>query len=856
MAPYLEDTSLVTASRVVRHSQSGLKPPSINAVLSRCTSGTLAREMPCTPLQQETISQYMGVKDVSIDVMFSTTPLVNMDRIKYTWQALASHHPILRTCIYAMPDGTYCQILQKKAATIKSAGSNQSDTSRGAYLTVYSADDGFLVSLHVHHALFDATSLVLVQTDFILFYSGYAFETNQSFAAYVDYVSSRNRDLAMDYWAKTLLDGTSFTPLYLFPLLYESPRRAVSVDIPDELFGAMLRLTARFDVPLASLLYGAWALVSAQHMHGDHENVGFIVTGRDLSFPGHETMVGLVDQDYPLVLPVPRDREILSWIRCITEANLEASAHAFVGYRQIMETASVQQPQVKICVDLQREYQNQDVANSEFPLLLNISGSEKLRFTMWHNSSVPETHARVLLNHFWTAVQYVVENPLLPIYNIGVICPAEKTDILNFGKPAAEPVEGLLHTLVEQQAMLVPNANAIQYEMEAPITYAALNMRANRLARQLAPCRGLYVPVCMHRSTELVVALLAILKAGAAYVILDPDAPLARNSYIVEDVKAPFVVVDGTTAGTFENEREMKRLTDDAKDNDGLDLITNQHSSEIAYVIYTSGSTGSAKGVLLEHKAAFNGLLAHPKAVDLRRLLFHNPVFSAAQRSIWATLAQGGCLCLASKENLQVNLTKTLKMLNINTLDMTSTTASLFDLEHLPLLRRLTLGGELVSSALVNAFAHRVELHSSYGLSECTQLNWRQRLSTDRSARLIGRPSDTTASYILAPGTVDLSPLLVPGELCLGGSQLAREYLNDPDRTRKSFIPNPFGPGRLFRTGDLALRYPDGSIELVGRIDYQVKINGQKVDPSEPNTIIQTQSHIEKAATVPALIGE
>lgn len=856
MAPYLDDTSLVTASRVVRHSRSGLKPPSINAVLSRCTSGTLAREMPCTPQQQETISQYMGLKDASIDVMFSTTPLVDMDRIKYTWQALASHHPILRTCIYAMPDGSYRQILQKKAATIKSTGSDQSDTSRGAYLTVYSADDGFLVSLHVHHALVDATSLVLVQTDFILFYSGYAFETNQSFAAYVDYVSSRNRGLAMDYWAKTLLDGTSFTPLYLFPLLYESPRRAVSVDIPDELFGAMLRLTARFDVPLASLLYGAWALVSAQHMHGDHENVGFIVTGRDLSFPGHETMVGLVDQDYPLVLPVPRDREILSWIRCITEANLEASAHAFVGYQQIMETASVQQPQVKICVDLQHEYQNQDVANSKFPLLLNISASEKLRFTMWYNSSVPETHARVLLNHFWTAVQYVVENPLLPIHNIDVICPAEKTDILDSGKAAAEPVEGLLHTLVEQQAMLVPNANAIQYEMEAPITYAALNMRANRLARQLAPCHGLYVPVCMHRSTELVVALLAILKAGAAYVTLDPDAPLARNSYIVEDVKAPFVVVDEITAGTFENEREMKRLTDDAKDNNGLDLITNQHSSEIAYVIYTSGSTGSAKGVLLEHKAAFNGLLAHPKAVDLRRLLFHNPVFSAAQRSIWATLVQGGCLCLAGKENLQVNLTKTLKMLNINALDMTSTTASLFDLEQLPLLRRLTLGGEPVSSALVNAFAHRVELHSSYGLSECTQLNWRQRLSTDRSARLIGRPSDTTASYILAPGTVNLSPLLVPGELCLGGSQLAREYLNDPDRTRKSFIPNPFGPGRLFRTGDLALRYPNGSIELVGRIDYQVKINGQKVDPSEPNTIIQTQPHIEKAATVPALIGQ
>lgn len=812
--------------------------------------------MPCTPLQQETISHYQGIRDVSIDVMFSSTPLTNMDRITYTWQALASHHPILRTCIYAAPDGCHRHIVHNKAATIKSAGLEQPDTSRGAYLTVFSADDGFLVSLHVHHALVDTTSLVLLQTDFILFYSGYSFETNQSFVTYVNHVSSQSRDLAIEYWTKTLLDGTLFTPLYLFPLLYESPRRAVSVDIPDELFGATLRLTAKFDVPLASLLYGAWALGSAQHMHGDHESVGFVVTGRDLSFSGHETVVGLVDQDYPLVLPVPRDTEILSWIRCITAANLKASAHAFIGYRRIMETASVQQPQVKVCINLQQEHHNRDVANSKFPLLLDISALEELRFTMWHNSSVPETHARVLLKHFWTALQYVVENPLSTLRNASVICPAEKTDILNYGKPAAEPVEGLLHTLVEQQATLTPNANAIQYEMEAPITYAAFNMRANRLARQLAPCRGLYIPVCMHRSTELVVALLAILKAGAAYVTLDPDAPLARNLYIIEDVKAPFVIVDENTAGSFRDEREMKRLVDDAKHNNGIDIITGQDPSEIAYVIYTSGSTGSPKGVLLEHKAAFNGLLAQPKAVDLRRLLFHNPVFSAAQRSVWATLVQGGCLCLASRENLQVNLTKTLNMMEINALDMTSTTASLFELEQLPSLRRLTLGGELVSSALVHTLAHRVELLSSYGLSECTQLNWRQRLRTDRSARLIGQPSDTTTSYILAPGTVDLSALLVPGELCLGGSQLAREYLNDPDRTRNNFIPNPFGSGRLYRTGDLAIRHPNGSIELIGRIDYQVKINGQRVDPNEPNMIIQTQPDVEKAATVPALIGK
>ncbi|KAB8069044.1 hypothetical protein BDV29DRAFT_161837 [Aspergillus leporis] len=194
--------------------------------------------------------------------------------------------------------------------------------------------------------------------------------------------------------------------------------------------------------------------------------------------------------------------------------------------------------------------------------------------------------------------------------------------------------------------------------------------------------------------------------------------------------------------------------------------------------------------------------------------------------------------------------------MEINFFDITSTAAALLSPDDVPSLRRMALGGEMANPAVVQTWAHRVELLSSYGLSECTQLNWRYRLQRDVGARIVGPPFDTTTSYILTPGTTELLPLLVPGELYLGGAQLAREYLNKSEETERSFIRNPFGQGRLYRTGDMAVRHADGSIEMIGRIDFQVKINGQRVDPGEPNSIIQIFEGVEHSAVVPAIVNK
>ncbi|KAF7593905.1 hypothetical protein BBP40_010607 [Aspergillus hancockii] len=687
-------------------------------------------------------------------------------------------------------------------------------------------------------------------------------EPDQSTVTYnLNHQSSKDKDSnsAVSYWQELFHSIESQPRLPTFPLDHQWPRPETTLTAPVGLLEAGLEFTRLYNICLEDLIYSVWAIVSVRHMGSGQRTTTFTVAGGNRSsFKHDDAENGLAGQDFPLILSVPKDADVLSWIRHVGNVRTEASTHAYIGYKQILKTTSASDPQVKVSITFEDDIQDAMTADDEFPLVFNLcaSLSAGLKLSMRHNTSVSRTDVRVLLDHFGVTLQQVIENHRSTVSSLDIMSPIETQLLHEYGKAAVRPSSGLIHGLVEQQARLRPNANAVQFENDIPLTYSTLNRRSNQLARQIQQYGASYVTVHMRVSADFIVALLAILKSGAAYVILDPDAPATRKSFILNDIQAGFVLVDEDTAGELPSELKIGSLLDQSSNNDDSDIATGQPASSIAYVIYTSGSTGNPKAVLLEHQAAFNGLLAFPTIADLRQLLFFNPAFSAAQRSIWATLRVGGCLCLASKENLTVHTARTINTMEINSVDITSTAAALLSPDDVPSLRRMALGGEMANSTVVQTWAHRVELLSSYGLSECTQLNWRYRLRRDASARIIGQPFDTTTSYILTSGTTELSPLLVPGELCLGGAQLAREYLNNSEETERRFIQNPFGQGRLYRTGDMAVRHADGLIEMIGRLDFQVKINGQRVDPGEPNSIIQTFEGVEHSAVVPALVNK
>lgn len=423
--------------------------------------------------------------------------------------------------------------------------------------------------------------------------------------------------------------------------------------------------------------------------------------------------------------------------------------------------------------------------------------------------------------------------------------------------------ESSVHGLIELQAKVKPDAIAIAFEVEHSMTYYELNGLANAVARQLVCGRGAIVPIAVSRSINMIVALLAVLKSGAAYTLLSTDSPKDRNQFIVDDTKAPFVIVDKAMYGTFDGTRQVQIEELVAK----AEMLSKTHYSNLdvyqaptdyAYVIYTSGTTGRPKGVLLSHAAAYAGLCASP-ALDpvqsFRQLLCHSPNFSAAQRTILGTLSRGGTLCLASKDNITLHLHDIIEQMGISTLEITPSMLKLMEPSMVPqTVKRITLGGEPVGPALVESWADKVELISAYGLSECTQLNFRHSLKPGSDPRMIGKPSDSTTYHVLEPNSLALVAAGVAGELCLSGAQLAHGYLNLPEVTNAVFVQNAFGPGRLYRSGDLVVSNRDGLIELVGRIDQQIKIDGQRVEPNESNSIIQLQPGVAMSYVVSAFV--
>jgi non-ribosomal peptide synthetase component F len=204
---------------------------------------------------------------------------------------------------------------------------------------------------------------------------------------------------------------------------------------------------------------------------------------------------------------------------------------------------------------------------------------------------------------------------------------------------------------------------------------------------------------------------------------------------------------------------------------------------------------------------------------------------------------------------MTTSLAQIINEMGVTSVGLTSSTASLLNPDLVPGLKQITLTGELIDPQVVETWASKVHVRNAYGLSECTQINMGRQLTAGSNPRIVGRPSDTTSAYVLIPGTTKLAPLLVQGELCLGGYQLGQGYLNRPDLTDKVFIPNPFGPGRLYRTGDLAVCYEDGSLEILGRIDYQMKINGQRVEPAEVAAVLQAYKDVSAAGVIGATIS-
>lgn len=464
-----------------------------------------------------------------------------------------------------------------------------------------------------------------------------------------------------------------------------------------------------------------------------------------------------------------------------------------------------------------------------------------------------------------------------------------KRDVFNYSKFINESngaAPQCVHSLIEAQALKTPEKTAVQFN-EQYLTYKELNARANQLARyliQLGVGSEVLVGINVERSLEMVVALLATLKAGGAYVPLDPAYNSERLAHMLKDAQISVLLTQQKLVSQIPQPVNAQVVClDDHWRNISLhsseNLTQPVTGKDLAYIIYTSGSTGKPKGVMIPHSclSSFTQTIISEFEITPkdRVLQFASINFDAAVEEIYPCLCAGGTLVLRSNAILlnAQDFMQSCHSLQLTVLDLPTAywhqlAAELKDSNiNLPsALRLVIIGGERALPELVRYWQEyvnkssngdRLQLINTYGPTETTVSATFYRVPTTHSSQVpIGRPLPGVTAYILDE---NLQPVAVgvEGEIYIGGSNVGRGYLHNPELTASKFIPDPFGnsEARLYKTGDLARPQADGNIEYVGRIDHQVKIRGFRIELGEIETTLIQYSSVREVVVVAAVYG-
>ncbi|MGA2654791.1 MAG: amino acid adenylation domain-containing protein, partial [Gammaproteobacteria bacterium] len=404
------------------------------------------------------------------------------------------------------------------------------------------------------------------------------------------------------------------------------------------------------------------------------------------------------------------------------------------------------------------------------------------------------------------------------------------------------PDNKTIHQLFEKQVSKTPDNIAVVFG-DVQLTYQELNQKANQLAHYLRKTYKIkgddLIALCLDKSEKMLIAILAVLKSGAAYVPIDPCFPDKRIEYIYKDTLSKLIITNKIYENRFINtelftidDQENKSLLNKYKNSNP---INGAASENLAYVIFTSGTTGKPKGVMIEHKSLVNEItfqISHFNFKNSRSLLTADYVFDMSIEHIFITLLTGSQLHIVLKESLLDIpwMESYIFKRGINFLDTTPTYISNFSKEILSKIDVVILGGEKYSKS--NEFTGPAVILNSYGPTETTIISTISKIEPDSSIH-IGRPIANTTVYILDKNLKPV-PIGVIGELHIGGVGLARGYLNKPELTAEKFIPNPFVPNeKIYKTGDQVRYLPDGNIEFIGRTDSQVKIRGFRIELGE-----------------------
>jgi len=703
----------------------------------------------------------------------------------------------------------------------------------------------------------------------------------------LDWLQGAILDSQLAYW-RTQLDG--IPPLLELPL--DHPRPALqtyrgarqSVALPGALTDKLRIFGQSEGCTLFMTLLAGFESLLFRYSHCEDIVVGTVNANR--YHPEREPLIGYFANTLVLRTQFSEDPGFRAILRRTRKTTLDAYAHQDLPFERLVEELQPGRdpsyhPIFQVMFVLQNvpvpsqampeltvQPSDLDTGISKFDLLLNFveTGHGLSGFLEYSTDLFEQDTVERMMGHFQTLLQSAVAAPDLEVSRLQLLSEPERKQLLvdwNSGRVDV-PTERCIHQMFEAHAAATPERIAIVCG-DQRATYADLNTRSNRLAhylRALGAGPGTLIGLCTSRSIEMVAAMLATLKAGAAYVPMDPTYPRERLQWIIEDARLAIILTEmafgqdlnapGTQVVCLDTLNSA--LESNSPEKPGEKVGRN----DLAYVLFTSGSTGRPKGVAVEHRSVL-ALAAWAKSEfsdeELKGVLAGTSIcFDLSVFEIFMPLALGGRVILAPDVLQIAAIPARNEVRLINTVP--SAIAELLRLKAIPdSVRTINLAGELLPQSLVEALyelPHVQRVLDLYGPTEATVYStWALRTRGGRNN--IGRPLPNEQLYVLDT-KLEPAPFGVPGELFIAGAGLARGYLNQPELTADRFFKNPFSPdpeARMYRTGDLVRYLPDGNVEYLGRIDQQVKIRGFRIELGEIEAHLRKHSNLSEAIVVP-----
>ncbi|MGF0004876.1 amino acid adenylation domain-containing protein [Bacillus altitudinis] len=741
-----------------------------------------------------------------------------------------------------------------------------------------------------HHIIMDGWSMGVLMKKLFHYYESYRNgktpdrSQGKPYADYIQWLGKQNQQAAEGYW-KDRLDGAIQHQGLLQQKeangQYDHQEWTFTWDA--EMVSTIQEIARNCQVTAPNLFQAVWSVLLGTY-HAAHDvTFGTVVSGRPPSVAGIEQMAGLFINTIPVRVEMNQEDTFKQLFQKVQQHALEAENYDFMPLYDIQQQTAAGGQLFDHLVGFENYPLDQELSGDTMSERLGFSidvkdGFEQTNFDLnvlvypgetWtlkikYNAVAFEEEAiEKISKHLTNLMKQIIENPEVRLHDVTCITEEEKQQIEAWNKTERDyPKHLSIPELLKERIQTQPDHLAL-VEGERAFTYEELGQEIHRVAGYLIDSgvkQEDAVAVYMNRSAEAVIAILAILQAGAAYVPIDPAQPEERIRFMLEDSGASVLLYADSQPPVHESIQAV-RVSDISNHSNGpFEVETSP--SQLAYIMYTSGSTGQPKGVQIEHQHIVR-LACSQEALGLNksdRMAHTGAVsFDAITFEIFTTLLNGATLYPVDRDTL-LDINRFERFIQTNQISALFLTTGLFNqlAQQRPHmfkgLSKLITGGDVInvkSAELVKKNHPSLVLLNAYGPTENTTISTIYEVRGDETGTIpIGQPINHSSAYILDDNQ-RLQPIGAPGELYVGGDGVSRGYLHRPELTKQAFIADPFkAEGRLYRTGDLARYGSNGQIEFLGRTDDQVKIRGFRIELGEIETILQQEAGIDDAVVL------